>query len=655
MLVSVTVTNSRETEIVDALRSVVDSVDRVLLLDTGIADRTIELARAVAGDKLSVVQHAWVDFSAARNAGIDAAKALGATWIVVVDSDERIDCGAVNLRDALARMQVDVVLIESSDGSYPKEKFLRAACGARYAGPAHEALLGGSRGTLPGVTFSELPKTPQKLAEKFARDVSILGAYVREHPNDPRWWYYLGQSLEGLGSHAEAAEAFGACVARRRFGDEAAWAAYKQAEQLYILERFEDAIAAAARGMGANATFAECAWIAAVAASRLGRSVLAVAGARIAEAVGRFRGCGADRAFFRYLPALYELPYDVLRYALPDAAGRDKAEVDFIAAKNARVGVLDPLDLDRLSVSRRASPSNRNEARSMLRPATLAASCPSARAVQIRLDLPSGRRPTNPSICRHRGAIWCVVRTVNYSMIGRQYVVDDADNVVRSENLLGRLAPSGELIDPQPMRDLDPSPRQPSQILGYEDVRLVSVEDVLSGSATVCDRDASRRLIAKLDLDAVGNVARATVQASNQQHEKNWMPLSVDGQLAWIYSIDPTTVLPGPLLRHCPLQLDHLRGGAAIAFDDGYLCVTHEVVESNETRIYLHRFVRLDARFNVTTASRAWVFAHHGIEFCAGLVQDGSEFVMSYGLDDREAWVHRVDVEDVLAMEWIAQ
>ena len=292
----------------------------------------------------------------------------------------------------------------------------------------------------------------------------------------------------------------------------------------------------------------------------------------------------------------------------------------------------------------------------MLRPERLSAACPSFRATRIRFEPPKGWAAMNPSICRHAGRIWCVVRTVNYTMRGRHYTIHDPKRVVRTENYLGTLRATGEFVNPRRMRDLDRSPRVRSSIVGYEDVRLASVTGkggrALVGSATVCDRVSGRRLIARLDLTPAGDVRHATVQPSNQENEKNWMPLVVGRQYAWVYSLDPTAILPGPL-RDCPLSLDHLRGGAAIPLDGGYLCVTHEVVEADEGRIYLHRFVRLDQRFFVTAVSPGWVFDHHGIEFCAGMVLDGPRLVLSYGVEDREAWVARVDVKEVDAMRWI--
>ncbi len=663
MIVSATITGSREDEISDAIRSVADHVDKVLVVDTGVADRTIVRAAEASGKKFAVAKHEWSDFSAARNASLDEARRLGADWIVILDSDERFHFGEVDLRAELSRTSSEVLFVESSDGHYPKEKILRASASVRYVGPTHEVPLGGSRETLRGVTFSELGKNQEQLKRKFERDADLLADYVTEHPDDPRWWFYLGQSLEGLGKRARAAEAYGECVARRKVGDEAAWAAYKQAEQLCMLGRHEAAIAAAGRGLGAGVFYGECAWMAAVAASRLGRQSEAIAWARIAEIVGKYKGIGPERTFFRHLPALYELPYDVLRYTLSDEGERRQAESDFHEAKLARVGAKDLHDLDRVSILRTSPGHSRSEARGMLRPLPLAAICPSVKIAPIGFEPPGGRRPMNPSIVLQKGKLWCVVRSVNYLLHGRgQYAIDDADGVVRTENYLGILGEDNKLTEPRLMRDLDPGPRKPSAITGYEDIRLASLKGKLVASATVCDRDPARRLIARLELDPTGSIQQAFVQPSRQWHEKNWMPFAAGGKLAWVYSIDPTIVLVSAeraeemetRIKPSPLSLEHLRGGAVIPFEDGYLAVCHEVVETNEGRLYLHRFVRMSAEHEVTAASPAWVFCHHGIEFCAGLaLRDKKELLLSYGIGDKEAWIMRIDAEEVLAMKWI--
>ncbi len=667
MIVSVTITDSREAEIGGAVKSVVDHVDRVLLVDTGVADRTVERAAEAANGKLVIVEHEWRDdFSAARNYGLQAAAEIGAKWIVVVDSDERIHFGELNLKRELAITRANILLLESSDGHYPKEKIVRVGTNARYVGPSHEVMMGGPKDTLRGASFSELPKTKEQLTHKFTRDVRILSAHVEKHPDDPRWWYYLGASYEGIGALEEAIRAFGECVDRRKIGDEAAWASYKKAEQLLALKRFDESVIAAARGLAANPTFAECAWIAAVAHSRQKKNDQATAWARMAEAIGLYKGCGKPRNYFRHLPALYELPYDVLRFSLPDGGAKERAEKDYAAAREARLSAISATSLDRLSVleldlisvSRESPDGDRLRARAMLRPPLLSCLCPGSKLHKIGFTPPNGWQPMNPSVCWHKGELWCVIRTVNYTMSGKRYTVFDPQKIVRTQNYLGRLI-QGNLVDAHPMRDLDPSPRERSNIVGYEDIRIVSIDGRLHASATVCDRDpGGRRLIARLRLDDVGDVSFAEVMPSNQLHEKNWLPISVDGTFTYIYSLDPTAILPYPPgspgpLRNCPLALEHLRGGAAIPFGDGYLCVMHENIDTSSGRIYLHRFAWLDARFNVTSVSRAWVFARYGIEFCSGLAHKDGSLTLSYGIGDQEAWIAEIPAQEVSGMERI--
>jgi hypothetical protein len=95
-IASVTMTNGGGNVIKDALLSVVDWVDACILLDTGITDNTVEIARETAGNKLLLQKLPWPgSFAEARNAALDAAAAAGAQWAIILDTDERIRCSAV--------------------------------------------------------------------------------------------------------------------------------------------------------------------------------------------------------------------------------------------------------------------------------------------------------------------------------------------------------------------------------------------------------------------------------------------------------------------------------------------------------------------------------------------------------------------------------
>ena len=332
-IVSTTLAGNNEAIVGDALRSVVDWVDACLLLDTGITDRTLEVAREVAGAKLVVERFPWVDdFAAARNAALAAAARLGHDWAVTLDTDERIDRRGTDVRAALAATPHDTLMVAHVGETYEKERFFRLPARGEFVGPTHEAFVNhGWRGSLPGPVFDEAGKDDAGYRRKFERDVAILERHTAAHPDDPRWWYYLGDSLANLGRHEEAVVAFERCWALRGWDEEGAWAMYRAANAWVALGRPEKAVEAAAAGMARHAEMAELPWLAAYAAWRQGEPAQAVRWARIAADLGVPWGRGRPeaRAGFKHPPALWEGPWDVLRFALRelgDHAGADEAE-----------------------------------------------------------------------------------------------------------------------------------------------------------------------------------------------------------------------------------------------------------------------------------------------------------------------------------------
>ncbi|HEX5498391.1 MAG TPA: hypothetical protein VFX03_04155, partial [Thermomicrobiales bacterium] len=345
----------------DALRSVVDWVDACIVPDTGIADDTLEIARAGAGDKLVVRSFPWIDdFAAARNAALDAAAAWGADWAVILDTDERIDVRDVEVRTALAASDLDVLSIVYADGSYGKERFFRMPARGQFHGPTHEAFLhAGRRGDLAGPVFREEPKSADGYRRKAERDIAILTRHTAEHPDDPRWFYYLGDALANRQRREEAIAAFERCWALKGWDEEAAWAMYRAANLWLELGEHDRAIEACAAGMARHAGLAELPWLAGFVCWQAGRWAQAVYWARQAATMGHAFGAGAavPRIGFRHPPALYEGPYDVLRYALrrlSDEAGADEAERLFQQALAMRQGRAEPpapalpLSIDRL-------------------------------------------------------------------------------------------------------------------------------------------------------------------------------------------------------------------------------------------------------------------------------------------------------------------
>lgn len=343
-IVSVTLAGSGGELIGEALASVADWVDACLVVDTGDGADAVAAARAVVGDKVRVRSFPWRDdFAAARNFGLEAAAAAGAAWAVILDTDERLTLRGTAPRRLLAASEADILFVPSADGTYAKERFFRLPARGRFVGPTHEYFAAEEAvvGSLAGATFAEVAKSPEAYCRKFERDAAILARHVETFPDEPRWRYYLGDALQNLGRHAEAITAYEACAALAGWDEEAAWSRYRAAECWLALGDPVAAVGSCAAGMAHHAGLAELPWLAAFASWRAGRPRQAIHWARLAIAAGCFEGTGREvpRLGFRYPPALYEGPYDVLRFALPavgDAAGGDDAERLYHAARAAR-------------------------------------------------------------------------------------------------------------------------------------------------------------------------------------------------------------------------------------------------------------------------------------------------------------------------------
>lgn len=345
MIVATTLTGNNESTIGDAIRSVVDHVDKCLVIDTGVTDQSIAVARQVAGDKLVVRQFTWIDdFAAARNFALDCARDIGGSWAITVDTDERmLFAGGVELRALLETSDVDVMNVEFLDARYSKERIFRLPAYVYWEGPIHESLekmRQGRRSLLRGVRFTELAKSSEQLRNKLYRDLRILEAQTQNNPANPRWFYYLGSTLKGLGRPREAIDAYEKCARMGGWAEEAAFACFGAAECWCRLKEWHSAAKACVEGLMLRPATAELAWLAGWACYQAGRYHDAIAWSHMAIANGRFAGSGADdeRIGFRNLHGLYEGPYDVLRFAyraVGDVEGAERAERNFEAARAA--------------------------------------------------------------------------------------------------------------------------------------------------------------------------------------------------------------------------------------------------------------------------------------------------------------------------------
>lgn len=333
MLVSTTLTGNNQEIIGPALCSVIDQVDLCIVIDTGVTDLSLEVAKAICGDKLRIEKYTWInDFADARNFSLAVATKHGATWALTLDTDERINWNGVDIREVLDRNgTAQTLMVYAEDGSYEKQRIIRVPTSARWVGPTHEYFQHQGAETLKGVTFSELGKNGDQLIHKFERDAKILEKELEVNGPNSRWYFYLGDTYRNLGRPEEAARAYEQCAAQNGWDEEAAWSCYRAAEIRFNLGDKDRALALCLEGLKHHPGIGELAWLAGFICFYMGRLRHSVHWSRVAIPLGMYAGDFDEtrRIGFRWLPALWEKPYEVLKFALRalgDEAGALEAE-----------------------------------------------------------------------------------------------------------------------------------------------------------------------------------------------------------------------------------------------------------------------------------------------------------------------------------------
>lgn len=320
-----------------------------------------------------------------------------------------------------------------------------------------------------------------------------------------------------------------------------------------------------------------------------------------------------------------------------------------------------------LALNRHISANSRNLARSNLFFYAEAAveTMPSFRARQVGFGAPDYYHPTNPSVARWGEKIILVQRSVNYVLNedGSYHSTDGAP--FRTRNFL--LALNNELevessVEILPPADLPP-PLYPDET-AFGDLRLFAWGDALW--CTACYRELTpegwcEQVLARIDCQKSNSEPfcrltdwRVMRPATPTRHEKNWMPLTNDSELQFIYFCDPTQILDENariILEATPtVAAEQFRGGSqAIPFDHGWLSLVHEVLWRNGRRFYLHRFVWLNSALQLEAVSHTFFFTKKSVEFAAGLAwhPDEERLIASFGVDDRESWIATIRADEV--------
>lgn len=212
-----------------ALASAEGVADRIVIVDTGSSDDTIQIARDAGA---TVIEHPFVDFSDARNAALPHVET---PWLVFLDADERFGPGAAEaIRAAVAEGGFDCGMVPYHNASRDDAsigevlsgaarlaepvvlpRLFRRTEGFRWEGAVHESprswLAAGRRFRDVEAPIAHYGATPERIAArgKNSRNLQLLRQRVAANPRDVFGLVYLAREEIRAGDNDAARAAIG--------------------------------------------------------------------------------------------------------------------------------------------------------------------------------------------------------------------------------------------------------------------------------------------------------------------------------------------------------------------------------------------------------------------------------------------------------------
>lgn len=212
----------------DSIRSL---CDKIIVVDTGSTDRTIEILRKY-GAIVYPGAFNWrkppiFDFSIHRNEGLQYCEELGADWAFVIDADEELrpmEDPPDKFKRKLTILPKNVhglmTQVHEPKGngfclSFWGTRFFRMGTGVFYDGICHNRphlYKGGFVGGTDIVLYHYGYSNPETMKKKRARTLILLKKRIREDPDDYLAYYYTCMTLLGSGETQAGIDAGEMCL-----------------------------------------------------------------------------------------------------------------------------------------------------------------------------------------------------------------------------------------------------------------------------------------------------------------------------------------------------------------------------------------------------------------------------------------------------------
>lgn len=290
---------------------------------------------------------------------------------------------------------------------------------------------------------------------------------------------------------------------------------------------------------------------------------------------------------------------------------------------------------------------------------------PLKRIVPIDFYLPPHYVSSSASLLPQEDGYLLNLRGVNYTVGPKgEYISNHGDNCIRTLNFLLTLDREFNVKKSTELIDVSGVPKYPKNVLGLEDVRLITptqlqctyleVNDSRIPQICYCEYEQHTGMVTHI---------RPLMVGSELKCEKNWLPFIMNDEVHFVYTVSPLRVyrldrVTGQLilaLEHntSPLgkYLDDFRGsGGLIPYKNGWLGTIHQVYH-NDRRKYFHRLIWFNSTFTEFKYSKIFYFDSVDIEFTLSLCHSDEGLLIPYSHTDSSSKIGILDY--AILDEWL--
>jgi len=263
-----------------------------------------------------------------------------------------------------------------------------------------------------------------------------------------------------------------------------------------------------------------------------------------------------------------------------------------------------------------------------------------------------------PSICKYQNGYIFLKRWVSYQM-NHEGVSHNSNNKMFTINTIEKLNSNFQRIDPpkelEDKKELEIHFKKPFSLMnGIEDVRLFQHNHSIWCSGSAIENGKIGVFISKLEINKNGyNLTHKNIIKpdfyNNECVEKNWCLFPFNGTLKVVYMWFPLTICDFnnetsslSIYQHKYNLPDFFRGvrgsTPGVQYKNEIWFILHKTkILRNGTGNYLHFFAVFDLEMNFIKHSELFKFENYQVEFCAGLLIEKEQFIITYSYLDNNS------------------